>query len=186
MSRGSVVLIDGRYLKVVLKKYFNEPKIDFQRLSSCISDDGESRLVRAYYYYCLPYLPSSPTQEDRERHDATRRFLDRLKMIDRFVVVTGKLELRGYNNAEPVFVQKRIDIALAVTLVKLSYSQSIDTFHLIAGDSDFIPAVEAAKEQGKSVILWHSEDFTYHRDLWQACDERHKIDQKLIDFCKFV
>lgn len=184
MIRGSVVLIDGGYLKVLLKKSFGEPKVDFSKFSSIIACDGQSKLIRTYYYYCLPFLSSSPSDEDRKRHDAAQRFLNRLRMMDRFEVVIGKLELRGFSiNDEPIFVQKRVDIALAVTLVRLSYSQSIDTFHLVAGDSDFIPAVEVAKDQGKSVILWHSEDSTYHKDLWQVCDERHKIDQQLIDKC---
>jgi len=72
MIKGSVFLIDGGYLKVLLKNSFGEPRIDFAKFSSVIACDGESKLIRTYYYYCLPFLSSSPSDEDRKRHDAAQ------------------------------------------------------------------------------------------------------------------
>jgi len=81
-------------------------------------------LIRTYYFYRITFLSSSPSDEDRKRHDAAQRFLNKLRMIDRLEVVIGKLELRGFStNGEPILVQKRVDIALAFTLARLSYSQ---------------------------------------------------------------
>ncbi len=50
---------------------------------------------------------------------------------------------------------------------------------LLAGDSDFLPAVEAAKLEGVLIHLYHGP--TYHKDLWDQCDERTLIDQAFID-----
>ena len=41
---------------------------------------------------------------------------------------------------------------------------------LLAGDSDFIPAVTAAKSEGVVIKLFHGE--RPHSDLWREADER--------------
>ena len=50
---------------------------------------------------------------------------------------------------------------------------------LLAGDSDFIPAINVAKSEGVLVRLFHGEGC--HSELWQAADERVKLDQAFID-----
>lgn len=61
----------------------------------------------------------------------------------------------------------------------LSGKNQITHAALLAGDSDFLPAVEAAKREGVLVHLYHGP--TPHKDLWDQCDERTLIDQTLID-----
>ena len=75
--------------------------------------------------------------------------------------------------------KKRVDILLGVDLTLLSAKGQIQRAIIIAGDSDFIPAVEVAKNEGVSVILYHGN--SYHRDLWQSADERFLIDQATLD-----
>ena len=79
----------------------------------------------------------------------------------------------------PIFQQKRVDILLGVDMVQLATKRAIETVILLAGDSDFIPAVEVAKSEGALVKLFHGEE--PHRDLLKVADERVLIDQKLID-----
>jgi uncharacterized LabA/DUF88 family protein len=62
---------------------------------------------------------------------------------------------------------------------------------LVAGDSDFGPAIEFAKREGVCTWLFHgpqvspsSGECTYAQDLWQCADERHEIDQAFIDKVK--
>ena len=50
---------------------------------------------------------------------------------------------------------------------------------MLAGDSDFIPAVAAAKSEGVLIRLFHGEK--PHSDLWQEVDERTRIDKALVD-----
>jgi len=77
-------------------------------------------------------------------------------------------------------VQKRVDILLAVELVRLSWSKGIGTAILVTGDSDFVPAVEAAKDAGVLIQLWYSRS-AIHNELLDAVDEYFPITQELID-----
>ena len=40
--------------------------------------------------------------------------------------------------------QKRVDVALAVEMVHLASTQQVDIITLVAGDMDFLPAIETA------------------------------------------
>ena len=50
---------------------------------------------------------------------------------------------------------------------------------IVAGDSDFIPAVEAAKSEGVLIRLFHGQ--SVHSDLWTVADERVQFSQEFID-----
>jgi uncharacterized LabA/DUF88 family protein len=73
-----------------------------------------------------------------------------------------------------------VDIWIAVDLVRLSFSHQITKAIIISGDSDLVPAIEAAKDAGVVVELWYSRR-AVHNELLQAADERFEITQSLID-----
>lgn len=77
------------------------------------------------------------------------------------------------------FIQKRVDIALAVDLVRLSCGRMIQKAVIVTGDSDFVPAIEAAKEAGVLVTLYYSPT-SIHDELLSAVDECTIINQDLI------
>ncbi len=54
---------------------------------------------------------------------------------------------------------------------------------VIAGDSDFVPAVEQAKDAGVVVRLLYFRE-SCHDELLDAVDERVEITQVLVDFCQ--
>jgi uncharacterized LabA/DUF88 family protein len=109
-------------------------------------------------------------------------FFSQLKRLPRFEVRLGKLAFRGTgDDGRPIFVQKRVDIMLGVDLVQLSTKRLISTAVLVAGDSDFLPAVQIAREEGVLVHLYHFTVHQPHRELWDACDERTPVNQQLID-----
>ena len=70
---------------------------------------------------------------------------------------------------------------LGVDLVQLSTKGQISTAALVAGDSDFLPAVSVAKQEGVVVHLYHGTNHPPHRELWEACDERTAVSQELIN-----
>ena len=167
MPDRSALFIDGGYLTRDLSHEFGRPRIDFQALSSKLAQGTE--LFRSYYYNCLPYTSSPPTDEERDRYNRQRNFYTVLERLPRFTVRLGRLEFRGHSrDGEPIFQQKRVDILLGVDLALLAAKHQIQTAILLAGDSDFIPAVTAAKDEGVAIILIHGEN--YHRDLWQEAD----------------
>lgn len=75
---------------------------------------------------------------------------------------------------------------MSVDLVKLACKGIIYKAVLITGDSDFVPAVNVAKEEGIVTILYYSKKppMYVHNELLDACDETYEIDQALIDSSK--
>jgi uncharacterized protein (TIGR00288 family) len=51
-----------------------------------------------------------------------------------------------------VMVEKAVDVALAVDMVRMAERDEYDTAHLLAADGDYTPAVEAAMSAGKKVF----------------------------------
>lgn len=65
---------------------------------------------------------------------------------------------------------------LGVDLVSLAAKGQIAGAILITGDSDFLPAVELAKDCGVLVHLYHGgAKNPPHKDLFNVCDERTLI-----------
>ncbi len=178
MADRVAVFIDGAYLDYVLRDEFNNTQIDYQALSREVV--GDSDILRTYYYHCPPYQGNPPTEEERDRYSRQRSFFTALERLPRYTVRLGRLEFRGNDQSgRPRFEQKRVDILLGVDLVLLSAKQSISEAILVAGDSDFIPAVTIAKSEGILVKLYHGA--RPHADLRQEADERIQITQSLVD-----
>jgi len=170
------VFIDGGYFNKVLENDFNRPRIDYYKFSELLCDPNYERL-RTYYYNCMPFQDYS-TDEENSRYLAMEKFIHSLKRLPRFEIRLGKLE--RINGA---FVQKRVDILLAVDLVRLSWGEQIKTAIIITGDSDFVPAVEAAKDAGVLVQLYYSKS-SIHDELLSAVDESFEITIGLIEQSK--
>jgi len=175
MDRAAV-FIDGGYLARVLKDDYGEAAIDFRLLSEKLCQ-GCDRL-RTYYYTCMPYQSSPPSAEEKARYAAMDRFIYSLKKIPRFEVRLGKL---SYIHGE--FVQKRVDVLLSVDLVRMSWGRQIQRAVLLSGDSDLVPAVQAAKDAGVLTQVYYSRR-SVHDELLQACDDRFEIIRELIDSVK--
>ena len=177
MVHRTAIFIDGAYLANVVRDEFRRARIDFQALSEAMA--GEAEILRTYYYNCLPYLSISPTQEESERYNAAMRFHDAIRLLSRFEVRLGRLERRVDHNGNARFEQKRVDILLGVDLVQLAAKGHIQEAVIVAGDSDFIPAIAVAKAEGVIVRLFHGEQC--HGDLRREVDERIRFDQAFID-----
>jgi uncharacterized LabA/DUF88 family protein len=172
LDNRAAVFIDGAYLTKILDVDFGKPKIDLARFSDILC--GKNERLRTYYYNCMPYQSCPPTEEERRRFAAMDKFVYTLKKLPRFEVKLGRLGCIGGE-----FIQKRVDIALAVDLVRLSCGRMIGKAVVVTGDSDFVPAIEAAKESGILVVLYYSPS-SIHDELLSAVDESVVIDGNLI------
>ena len=172
MADRAAVFIDGAYLTKILDVDFGKPKIDLAGFSEILC--GSYERLRTYYYNCMPYQSSPPTDEERRRFASMDKFVYTLRKLPRFEVKLGRLGCVGGE-----FIQKRVDIALAADLVRLSCGRMIQKAVLVTGDSDFLPAIEAAKEAGVLVTLYYSRS-SIHDELLSAVDESAVIDQELI------
>jgi uncharacterized LabA/DUF88 family protein len=179
MSR-TAIFIDGAYLDFTLRDEFQSARIDYSELALKLA--GGVDLLRTYYYHCLPYQPANPIPEEAQRFGAAQHFFAMLHRLPRFEVRLGVLAFRGRDEKEqPIFVQKQVDILLGVDLVLLAAKHQITHATILAGDSDFLPAVTAAKTEGVLIHLFHGSVHRPHVSLWDACDERTLITKNLID-----
>jgi uncharacterized LabA/DUF88 family protein len=184
------IFIDGAYLNFANKDHFGEVSIDYVKLA------GEVRatiaghtlepvdLLRTLFYTCPPYQSNPPTDEERKRTAAYRGFANALKDLPRFELREGRLAFRGTNaKGAPIFQQKRVDLMLGLDCALLCGKRQITHIALVAGDSDFVPALKVAKDEGISTWLLHGPQGSYHRDLWQEADERHELTSDFIKRC---
>jgi len=156
------IFIDGAYLSYTLKDEFNSVRIDFQKLVDQMA--GGREILRSYYYNCEPYQSDPPMPEEKARFGKAQRFHYALDQIPRFQVRLGKLAFRGRdNNGQPILQQKRVDIQMGVDLVLLVAKHQITDVAILAGDSDFLPAIDAAKPEGVVIHLFHGDH--PHSDL---------------------
>lgn len=184
MSRIAI-FIDGAYVQNVLKEEFGAAKIDFGRLSQTIASTLGKERLRTYYYDCLPWQSNSPSAEERDRFGKKQGFFAALERNPRFEVRQGRVEFRGKDGSgNPILQQKRVDILMGVDLALLAAKHQISDAVVLAGDSDFLPAIVAAKSEGVVIHLYHGQN--PHRDLHTACDERIRITQTLIDSVRMV
>ena len=177
MSRIGI-FIDAAYLGFTMRAEFGGVRLDFAKLVQKMA--GGRDLLRAYFYDCLPYQSAAPSLDERARFGKHQQFHNRLLAIPRFEVRLGRLEYRGKkDDGTPIFQQKRVDILLGVDLALLAAKHQITDAAILAGDSDFLPAIEAAKAEGVVIHLFHGK--APHRDLVSKCDERNRIDQAFIN-----
>ena len=173
--------IDGAYLDKELDTKRQGHRIDYKKLvDNIVATAGTDReIVRVYYYHCLPYQDNPPTTEQRDKFGRAQGFFRALQRTSRFEVRLGRLAFRGNkDDGTPIFEQKRVDLMLGLDLMSLASKSAVDEVFLIAGDSDFVPAVSAVKKEGIVVYLVHGD--SPHDDLLDEADERIHITQALV------
>ena len=181
----TAIFIDGTYLNKLLEREFNRARIDYHLLAQHLARGVD--ILRTYYYHCPPHQSSPPTEDELARVRSSEQFFAALRRLPRFEVRLGKLAYRGQDNdGRPIFIQKRVDIMLSVDLVQLAATRQITRAVLLAGDSDFVPAVQVAKGHGVLTVLCHGPirpgtNNTVHHELWSECDDRFELTGDVID-----
>lgn len=146
------------------------------------SQGGEHEVYRIYYYDCPPSaqqvaLPISGAIHnfaDDSLYAERMLFLDQLKDCDNVWVREGVLSFQGWQlrrdcydrggncivprlydeNFQPQFEQKEIDTLIALDIAQLAMERIVKKLYLIAGDTDFAPALRLAREKGVQVYLF--------------------------------
>jgi len=176
-SEKAAMFIDGGYINKVLRAYFNEHKIDYLKLSEKICGDLKLTRLRTYFYHCLPLVREN-NPLDITKQANMEKFLSRLKRLPRFEVKLGKLQIIGNQ-----FRQKMIDVLMSLDIANMSYEKQVQHIILIAGDSDFVPAIKKAKDLGIIVHLYYHPS-SVHNEILDEVDELHQINQTLLEICK--
>jgi len=179
------IFIDGGYLVALAEKEF-ETWLDCTKFSEATREvvaNGTPEppyLLRTYYCDCRPYQSDTPTEEEAQRFAARRKLFAFLRRLPRFAVREGRLNNRGTNKqGEAIFQQKRADQMTGLDFASVSTKRQIADVAMLSGDSDLIPALEIAGQEGISVWLLHGPRKskvdgrqTYAGELWNATDER--------------
>lgn len=182
MTERCAIFIDGAYLDKCLEHAFGRVRIKFEELAAQLI--GDDSLLRAYYYHCPPYVSQDATDSETYRFENKQRFFNALGNIPRFQVRLGLLVYRGTTESgKPIFIQKLVDVMVAVDMVQLASTGKLNRAILLAGDNDFVPAVKAVKDYGVIVTLVHGPQSTgnVHSRLWDIADERTVLTSELIN-----
>ena len=185
--RRAVLFIDGGYLAKI-SKGFGMPKLDFLALSEMLCkerDDDDDDRLRTYYYYCMPFQGTPPSAEESSRYGRADKFVKTLTKLPKFEVRLGRFQKiqNGPSDDDAVYIQKGIDVMLAVDLVKMSWSKQIGRAIMLAADSDFIYAVQTAKDAGVSTRLCYSDRHPVSDLMLDVFDERLIITDDLLKHC---
>ena len=175
----AAIFIDGAYVLSQFKQHNIYP--DYSAFETYLLKPLRRTttldLLRCYFYYCAPWMSAEPSEDEKRRMKEHEEFMHEIKSVERWAVRLGKLQKRRDGNRD-YYEQKRVDVLLSVDMVRHSAAGHIQHAILVAGDSDFIPAVEAAKESGATVSLWCSDDSTVHKDLIELADVVNRFDWK--------
>lgn len=189
MTRAAV-LIDGMYLQHICNA-FGIDKINIPSFSQSLLENDE-KLFRTYVFDALPYLPKeNVTPEQQERRDNKYRYLDMLKYEERVTVEEGYVKPKKWFCRECktefiVPIQKAVDVKLSVRLVQLAWSGNVDIIALVAGDGDFVPAVDAVSTSNAIVRLFYAEvaDIGVNKRLVRACPETRILSGEDLNSCR--
>lgn len=165
--------IDGGYFQKVLKKNFGRPKIDYSKLPEQMKKSEQ--LLRTYYYDCKCFVGRDPSEDDQRRLLNQEKFFYSLQRFPQFECKFGRLKKYFREDGTTEFVQKQVDVLMTIDLTSLSMNHFITQAKIIAGDSDFIPAVQLAKDNGVVVELFYSPECV-DSDLLATVDIATEID----------
>ena len=169
------IFIDGGYLTKVLENDFGRPHLDYENLVNKLAFGNGARL-RTYYYDCMPHQSNPSTPDESRKYSNKAKFIHAItRKIQRFEFRQGKIR----KSASGRFEQKRVDVLLAIDMVRLCSKRQISTVILVAGDSDLVPAVTACKIEGAIVKLYYA-NRSVSDELINVCDERYVIDTQFI------
>jgi len=149
------VFIDGNNLYHGVKEILPSDHIDIGKLIAWLVKGRE--LIRTYYYN----VPVSP-QHNPVGAKAQQRFFGALNRIPYLQIRLGRLEPRG-----AVFVEKGVDVGIAVDMLSMGFRNLYDTAILVSSDGDFAHAIHEVQELGKHVEVAH---FARARAVSQAAD----------------
>ncbi len=180
MSRLAI-LIDGGYVDKVLQDEFGGAKILYDKLAQEVAGlvSSQQNILRVYYYHCLPFKSDPPTREEAERFSSSQNFFDALNRLPRFEVRLGRIYPRGRNADGTMKVeQKMVDVLISVDLVRLATRGQVTDIVIASGDSDFVPAIQVAKDEG--VLIWLLHGAKPHSELLNIVDERLRLNAELM------
>ena len=174
MSERVMVFIDGSNLYHSLKNIFGRTDLDIGKF--CNQLLRRRKLIRIYYYNARV-----GRKEEPERYKHQQAFFAGVNAIPYSELRLGRLVYNNWPNSPPY--EKGVDILLATDMITHSYKNNYDTAVLVAGDNDFVAAIQAVKDNGKNmeVALFGKERTSLQ--LRKVADKVITLDGRLLRGC---
>ena len=137
-----MIFIDGSNMYHSLKAYFKRTDIDIGKFCQKLLD--KRRLIRVYYYNA-----EVGRREEPERYKDQQKFFSGVQAIPYTELRLGRLVYNNWPNSPPY--EKGVDIQLATDMITHGFKNNYDVAILVAGDNDFVGALQAVKDNGKNV-----------------------------------
>ncbi|MFC1992659.1 NYN domain-containing protein [Chloroflexota bacterium] len=137
-----MIFIDGSNLYHYLKSFFKRTDIDMGKFCNKLLD--RRRLIRIYYYNARV-----GQREEPERYRDQQKFFSGVAAIPYCELRLGRLVYNNWPTAPPY--EKGVDIQLATDMITHGFKNNYDVAILVAGDNDFVGALQAVKDNGKNV-----------------------------------
>ncbi|MDP3880043.1 MAG: NYN domain-containing protein [Dehalococcoidales bacterium] len=169
-----MIFIDGSNLYHSLKAYFHRTDIDIGKFAMKLL--GKRRLIRIYYYNARV-----GQKEEPERYRNQKAFFDSVSAIPYCELRLGRLVYMNWPNAPPY--EKGVDIQLTTDLLTHSFKNNYDEAILVAGDSDYVGALQAVKDNGKNVEVALFGKERTSRPLREVADKVITIDGRFLRGC---
>ena len=169
-----MIFIDGSNLYHSLKGFIKRTDIDIGKLSKKLMD--KRRLVRIYYYNAKVGLKEEP-----QRYRDQQAFFSSVNAIPYSELRLGRLVYHNWPNSPPY--EKGVDIQLATDMITHSFKNNYDVAVLVAGDNDFVGAIQAVKDNGKNVeVALFGKERTSYR-LRMVADKVVTLNSKYLKGC---
>jgi uncharacterized LabA/DUF88 family protein len=97
--------------------------------------------------------------------------------------VLGRHEPRTDRYGQRYHVEKETDVNLAVDMVVGAYEERFDVAMLVAGDTDYVRAIQAVQARGKRVVWCHLPAQAHIARLAELADERYPLDDRFLRTC---
>jgi uncharacterized LabA/DUF88 family protein len=92
-----------------------------------------------------------PRMVSNEAANELRNYLGSVKERIDSAIFTDLSEIAQRHTDATIFVEKAVDVFLAIDFVTLAISNAFDAAYLLTADGDYTPAVDAVRQLGKKV-----------------------------------
>ena len=174
MADRAMIFIDGSNLYHSLKQHCGRTDMDIGKFSRKLL--GRRRLIRIYYYNARVGFKEEP-----ERYRQQQAFFASINTIPYTELRLGRLVYNNWPSVPPY--EKGTDVQLATDMLTHSFKNNYDLAILVAGDNDFVSAIQAVKDNGKQieVALFGKEGSS--RQLRTVADKVTTINARFLEDC---
>ena len=169
-----MVFIDGSNLYHSLKTFFNRTDLDIGKFCQKLIE--KKRLIRNYYYNAVVGVKQEP---ERYRHQ--QAFFASVQSVPYTELRLGRLVYNNWPSTPPY--EKGIDIMLTTDLLTHSFKRNYDVGILVAGDTDYVGAIQAVKNNGQNVEVALFGKESTSRPVREVADRVITIDGRLLRNC---